>query len=194
MDLGGCPRRIGPAGRRLGLVGAAEDPREPSVSGTGRRADSRRDGRTRSSWMADQRGHRQGFTPDDTDRSGWVCVPALSAVNGEDFGPDIPLGFDPVGAPGSADSRALRRRGDRVVGLGGVPWIFGGARGVQTTTGGVLVGADTTPVSAPPRPCRTPPGRRGHPPRSTGHPLGRRAVLTDRGLGSHRKWGRRHGG
>jgi len=90
--------------------------------------------------MADQRGHRQGFTPDDTDRSGWVCVPALSAVNGEDFGPDIPLGFDPVGAPGSADSRALRRRGDRVVGLG------------------------------------------------------RRAVLTDRGLGSHRKWGRRHGG
>jgi hypothetical protein len=108
--------------------------------------------------MADQRGDRQGFTPDDTDRSGWVCVPALSAVNGEDFGPDIPLGFDPVGAPGIADSRALRRRGDRVVGLGGVPWIFGGAHDAQTATGGVVVVADTTPVSAPPPPCRTPPG------------------------------------
>jgi hypothetical protein len=86
--------------------------------------------------MADQRAHRQGFTPDDMDGSGWICVPALSAVNGEDFGPDIPLGFDPVGAPGTADSRALRRRGDRVAG----------------------------------------------------------AVLTDRGLGSRRKWRRRHGG
>src|SRR5919198_689967 len=56
----------------------------------------------------------------------------------------------PAARPVELRSRLVRRR------PGGVPWISGGARDAQATTGGVVVVADTTTVWAPPPPCRTP--------------------------------------
>jgi simple sugar transport system ATP-binding protein len=55
--------------------------------------------------------------------------------------------------------------------LGHVSQPFGGAHDAQKPPGGVVVVADTTPVSAPPPAGQATPGPRGHPPRTERHGL-----------------------